>query len=343
MSSDSEMSDNDSKPRKKMEKRKRKRCGSDSEIDEFNNENEVKIPRINPISVIKNRAMRNKAFQKVQLERKKAQKKERKQRQKEGGVRNTGHTLETLREADETTVVNLEDEENEELKLEMQMDEVSNYYSKEIEPRVLITFSDHPHPATRMFGRELTRIIPNSITRLRNRSSVKKICSSAIRESYTDVLVINENQKKVNGLLHIHLPNGPTAHYRVSNVKLTNELKKNYKDISKHRPEVILNNFSTRLGYTIGRLLGALFHYDPEFRGRRAITFHNQRDYIFFRHHRYEFTRDGKRAKLAELGPRFTLKLRSLQQGVFDSKCGDYEWIITNKRHMMESRRRFFL
>lgn len=85
----------------------------------------------------------------------------------------------------------------------------------------------------------------------------------------------------------IHLPDGPTAHFRVSNVKITTELRKRHQAITAHRPEVILNNFSTRLGLTIGRMLGSLFHYDPEFQGRRAVTFHNQRDYIFFRHYRY--------------------------------------------------------
>ena len=157
------------------------------------------------------------------------------------------------------------------------------------------------------------------------------------------MVIIHEDNKEPNGLLVIHLPDGPTAHFKLSNVKLTNELRKSHKEITKHRPEVILTNFSTRLGFSIGRMLGSLFHYDPEFRGRRVVTFHNQRDYIFFRHHRYEFTKDGQRAKLLELGPRFTLKLRSLQQGLFDSKTGDYEWIISNKRHMMEQRRRFFL
>ena len=44
------------------------------------------------------------------------------------------------------------------------------------------------------------------------------------------------------------------------------------------------------------------------------------------------------------MGPRFTLKLRSLQKGTFDSKLGEYDWIIQGKRHAMEtSRRRFFL
>lgn len=88
-------------------------------------------------------------------------------------------------------------------------------------------------------------------------------------------------------------------------------------------------------------MIGSIFHYDPQFKGRRAVTFHNQRDYIFFRHHRYEF-KNGKKVRLQELGPRFTMRLLSLQHGVFDSKTGEYEWIITNRRHEMEKNRRTF-
>lgn len=145
-------------------------------------------------------------------------------------------------------------------------------------------------------------------------------------------------------MLLTHLPNGPTAFFKLSNVKLTKHLKRDWREITSHRPEVILNNFTTRLGVTVSRMLAAIFHYDPQYKGRRAATFHNQRDYIFFRHHRYEFKSNGQRAALRELGPRFTLKLKSLQNGTFDSKTGEYEWIVTNKRHKMESsRRKFFL
>ncbi len=106
---------------------------------------------------------------------------------------------------------------------------------------------------------------------------------------------------------------------------------------------MILNNFSTRLGHTVGRMLASLFHYDPQFQGKRAVTFHCQRDYIFFRHHAYEF-KSSEKVRLREMGPRFTLKLRSLQKGTFDSDKGEYEWIIQGRRHDMEtSRRRFFL
>lgn len=79
---------------------------------------------------------------------------------------------------------------------------------------------------TRIFGRELTRIIPNSTSLYRNRSGVKKIVKSAIAKGYTDVLIVNEHRKEPDGLLVIHLPNGPTAHFRVSNVRITTELRK---------------------------------------------------------------------------------------------------------------------
>jgi hypothetical protein len=56
---------------------------------------------------------------------------------------------------------------------------------------------------------------------------------------------------------------------------------------------------------------------------------------------RYEF-KNGKRVALKELGPRFTLKLRWLQKGTFNTKHGEYEW-IHRRGEMDTSRRRFHL
>uniref|UniRef100_T1HZK0 Brix domain-containing protein n=1 Tax=Rhodnius prolixus TaxID=13249 RepID=T1HZK0_RHOPR len=120
-----------------------------------------------------------------------------------------------------------------------------------------------------------------------------------------------------------------------------NPTQKSHKEINKHRPEVILNNFTTRLGTSVARMLASLFHYDPEFKGRRVVTFHNQRDYIFFRHHRYQFNKDAK-PQLKELGPRFTLRLEYIQEGTFDTILGDYEWVKSGRRHSLESNRRKF-
>ncbi|CAG2057540.1 unnamed protein product [Timema podura] len=268
---------------------------------------------------------------------------ERKKKKMSGAPKQVPRTLESTREKDETMLDQLDESQVEELQYDLTVDPFSKYFDKTYEPKVLITYSDNPLRKTRIFGKELRRIIPNSINLLRNRSGVKKMVKSCIEKGFTDIIIINENMRQPNGLLVVHLPDGPTANFRLSNVKITSELRRNHKEISTHRPEVVLNNFQTQLGNTVSRMLASLFHYDPEFKGRRAVTFHNQRDYIFFRHHRYEFTPNGK-VRLRELGPRFTLKLRSLQKGTFDSKTGEYEWLITGKRHRMEtSRRKFFL
>lgn len=134
--------------------------------------------------------------------------------------------------------------------------------------------------------KELTRIIPNSEPFWRRNSSMKKMAKQATEKGFTDVLVVNEDNRLPNGVILSHLPNGPTAHFKLSNVKISKDIRRDFREITAHRPEVILNNFSTRLGHTVARMLAAIFHYEPEFQGKRAVTFHNQRDYIFFRHHR---------------------------------------------------------
>ncbi|XP_018323668.1 probable ribosome production factor 1 [Agrilus planipennis] len=305
---------------------------------------EVQLPSLNKYGHIKNKHLRNQRYHKLKQEKKKLKKREKAERKSKGEPARIPHTIESLREKDETVIGDLTSQENEVIATDLEQDEFSGYYKKAYEPKVLITYSDNPTKKTRIFGRELTRIIPNSTSLYRNRSGVKKIVKSANKENFTDILIVNENRKEPNGLLVIHLPDGPTAYFRISNVRITTEMRKSHKNITEHRPEVILNNFTTRLGLTIGRMLCALFHYTPEFEGKRVVTFHNQRDYIFFRHYMYTFTPEGKKARLKELGPRFTLKLKSLQKGTFDSKYGQYEWIIEGRRHSMEtSRRKFFL
>lgn len=117
-----------------------------------------------------------------------------------------------------------------------------------------------------------------------------------------------------------------------------------------HPCELILNNFVTRLGISVGRMLASLFPQQPDFRGRRVATFHCQRDFIFFRQHRYIFEEaetewQKKRCpvvtRLQELGPRFILKLRSLRLGTMDDIHREY--IFLRKKDVVTSRRRFFI
>ena len=55
--------------------------------------------------------------------------------------------------------------------------------------------------------------------------ALKKIVKYASNREFTDLLVFNEDRKKVNGLLHVHLPDGPTAHYKLSNLVLSRDIK----------------------------------------------------------------------------------------------------------------------
>lgn len=42
---------------------------------------------------------------------------------------------------------------------------------------------------------------------------------------FTDLLVFNEDRKSINGMLLVHLPEGPTAQFRLSNLVLSKDIK----------------------------------------------------------------------------------------------------------------------
>lgn len=244
-------------------------------------------------------------------------------------------TQDNTRELDETVV----EDDDEEVKAEEQQDEFSNHHRKEVIPKVIITTNYRPTKRMIDFIKDLLQLIPNSFYYSRRKFAIKKVIEYAKEKDFTDIIVINEDRKKLNAMTMTHLPEGPTAHFKLSSVKLHSEIPGSGA-VSRHKPEVILNNFSTRLGHRIGRMLGSLFHQEPNFKGRRVATFHNQRDFIFFRHHRYIFS-SMEKARIQELGPQFTLKLKWLQHGTFDTKFGEYEWM--HKKEMDTSRKRFFL
>ena len=120
--------------------------------------------------------------------------------------------------------------------------------------------------------------------------------------------------------------------------------------------ELILNNFSTRLGVSVARILQALFdtRRAPDFAYRQVATFHCQRDFIFFRFHRYIFEmaetpHEIKNAPanlpitthIAELGPRFTLRLVSLHLGAIDSHNAEY--VFLRKARDTKSRKKWYV
>ncbi|KAJ2723836.1 Ribosome production factor 1 [Coemansia sp. Benny D115] len=296
-------------------------------------------------SEIKNKAKRTEIYGKLKLAKAKEDRKRRKEQRKaeaenpelrEARLReNIPATQENRREFDEAVVM----EEDAEVAQDEEEDEFAQYFNGQT-PKVLITTTPNAGSKTIGFAQELVSVIPNlEFIRRGRKFELQKIIQFCRNRDYTDLIVVSEDHKEPTHLTLIHLPEGPTAHFRLTRVVGGKEISGHARATS-HHPELILNHFSTRLGHTIGRMFAALFPQVPEFQGRQVATFHNQRDFIFFRRHRYVF-RSGKRVDLQEIGPRFTLKLRWLQKGLYDPSSGEYEWMY--KADLETSRRRVFL
>lgn len=145
----------------------------------------------------------------------------------------------------------------------------------------------------------------------------------------------NDSSANLASTVSSSSPSGPTFYFSITNVTDTKEIE-NHGRATTHIPELILNNFSSRLGNTVGRLFQSIFPPRPELQGRQTITLHNQRDFIFFRRHRYVF-RNEERVGLQELGPQFTLKLRRIQKGV----RGEVVW--EHRPDMEKDKKKFYL
>ncbi|GMH88068.1 hypothetical protein TL16_g11049, partial [Triparma laevis f. inornata] len=258
---------------------------------------------------------------------------------------NTRETELTLVTPDDTEV--LADEED---------DEFAPYFSGVIKPKIIITTRPRPSAELFQFIQSLLTLIPNSYYWPRRDYELKDITEYARNKEFSHLMVLSEKAKVCNGVVvsHLGIPTdehtlpGPTAFFKINNIVLPKKIK-NHGAATGHIPELILNNFTTRLGHRAGRFFGSLFPHNPEFKGRQVVTFHNQRDYVFVRHHRYVFKpgttkadkeKNRTRAKLQELGPRFSLKMRWLLSGGFDTKFGEYEWF--HKRKEQDTSRRKF-
>jgi ribosome production factor 1 len=98
---------------------------------------------------------------------------------------------------------------------------------------------------------------------------VKEICGWAEKKGFTHVIVLAEKNKVCNRLLVSHLPAGPTALFKVTTVVTEAQLS-NRANKTSHTPEILLNNFNTRLGHRVGRFLGSFFPHKPNLKGRQV-------------------------------------------------------------------------
>jgi ribosome production factor 1 len=271
-------------------------------------------------------------------------------------------TLDNTREYEPTMVTANEQE----VTIDENTDEFAQYFNGTEKPKIILTTRPNPSAELFYFIADLQKLIPNIEYYPRKQYSIKDICYFACNRNYTHIIILSEKQKVCNGMTISHLSShpdtglgGPTMFFKVSNV-ITGKNIPNHGKVTSHIPELNLHGFGTRLGHRVGRYLGSMFpHNDTQLVGRQVVTFHNQRDYIFVRQHRYIFKEQTNtkiiemRSKdndfkiapniktgLQELGPRFTLRLRWIQNGTFDTMFGEYEFL--HKRKEMDTTRRKF-
>jgi len=155
-------------------------------------------------------------------------------------------------------------------------------------PKILITTSPKAKKLTHDFCDELVGIFPGAEFFRRKKGKdfdLGKIAGWAAGRGYQHICVVNENTKKPNAITLVHLPDGPTAYFKLTSIELTKKIFGHARS-TPHNPELVLNNFVTRLGHAVGRMFQTLFPPLPEFQGRQVVTLHNQRDFLFFRRHR---------------------------------------------------------
>jgi ribosome production factor 1 len=192
-------------------------------------------------------------------------------------------------------------------------------------PKILITTSMKAGKATYDFCEELVGVFPGAefVPRTKGKGfEMGRIAGWAADRGFRHMCVVNEDMRKpslsafsrsqvvldlsrwIVRCFDVDTP--PKRSYRLLQIILRGTHKANLRESTSERsscilifstlkgharatvhfPELVLNNFVTGLGHTVGRMLQTLFPPIPEFQGRQVVTFHNQRDFLFFRRHR---------------------------------------------------------
>lgn len=193
------------------------------------------------------------------------------------------------------------------------------------DPKILITTSRDPSSRLQQFSKEVRLIFPNSTRINRGNYVMKDIVETCKSNDVTDLVILHEHRGEPDGLIITHFPYGPTAYFTLYNVVLRHDLK-DQGTVSEAYPHLIFDKFETKLGQRVMNILKHMFPI-PKADSKRVMTFANQSDYISFRHHVYAKV-SHKEVQLAEVGPRFEMRLYQIKLGTAEVKDADDEWVL---------------
>lgn len=236
--------------------------------------------------------------------------------------------------------------EDEQLQKDFQYDEsaqeqIDDEYSATsgiAEPKVIVTTSRDPSTRLSQFAKEIKLLFPTSVRLNRGNYVMPNLVDACQKSGTSDLIVLHEHRGVPTSLTVSHFPHGPTAYFTLHNIVLRHDIL-NSGNQSEVNPHLIFDNFTTPLGKRVETILKHLFPPGPKKDAARVITFANRGDFISVRQHVYVRTRDG--VELAEVGPRFEMKLFELRLGTLENKDADVEWQL--RRFVRTANRKDYL
>lgn len=194
-----------------------------------------------------------------------------------------------------------------------------------VDPKILISTSRSASSRLAQFVKELSLVIPNSQRINRGGTVIKELVETARASNFTDIMLVHEHRGKPDGLVVSHLPYGPTAYFAMSGAVLRHDLSEKSPNMSQAPPHLVFDNFDSKLGARVKTILKFLFPV-PKEDSKRVVTLSNRKDTISFRNHMYR--QSGPDVELAEVGPRFQLRLYQVKLGTVDMTEAQDEWVL---------------
>ena len=171
---------------------------------------------------------------------------------------NVPKTIDSMRVFDETINESIEEDEDDLMK------SFNNIGDGKL-PKIFLTTNVNARKCAYEFANVLIEILPNvTFVKRKFGYKLKEIAEMCIKRDFTDMIIINEDKKKVTGLTFMHFPEGPTFYFKLSSYVEVEKIIGHGKPTN-NVPELILNNFQTRLGKTVGKLFQSILPQNPDF------------------------------------------------------------------------------
>jgi U3 small nucleolar ribonucleoprotein protein IMP4 len=191
------------------------------------------------------------------------------------------------------------------------------------DPKIIVTTSRNPSSKLGQFAKEIKLLFPTSIRLNRGNAILPSLVSACQSSATTDLVLLHEHRGVPSSITISHFPHGPTASFSLHNVVLRHDIP-DAGTMSEAYPHLIFEGFTSPLGKRVVSILKHMFPPGVKKDSSRVITFSNKGDFVSVRHHVFVRTREG--AEIAEVGPRFEMKLYELRLGTVDNVDADVEW-----------------